>query len=129
MYLSDCGGWWVDSVHNIRHWVNGTCPIGKYCPIASTIPTACPAGRYGGKYGLYNDTCSGNCTGGYYCPLGSVTAQQEHCGNPKYYCPIGTPLRRLVDKGYHGVHVDEPPIYYDEKNLSTNEKTINFYSL
>jgi len=102
------------------------CELGMWCNHTTGLQTQCPAGRYGGKYGLYNDTCSGNCTGGYYCPLGSVTAQQEHCGNPKYYCPIGTPLRRLVDKGYHGVHVDEPPIYYDEKNLSTNEKGRRF---
>ena len=84
LHTSDCGGWWVDSVHNIRHWVNGTCPIGKYCPIASTIPTACPAGRYGGTTELKDATCSGPCAKGFYCPSSSIYVNQTACPKGRY---------------------------------------------
>ncbi len=102
------------------------CELGTYCNHTTGLKTMCPAGRYGGVFGLYNDTCSGNCTAGYYCPVGSVAAQQEHCGNPNYFCPTGTSIRQLINVGYHGVHADEPPLYYSEKKLSENEKGRSF---
>ena len=39
----------------------------------------CPGGTYGSQTGLANARCTGNCTAGYYCPAGSVTATQNIC--------------------------------------------------
>lgn len=91
------------------------CPTGRYRDLkggvapASTACFSCPAGRYGATTGLSTSSCSGLCTAGYYCRLGSASATQYRCaggyygsnqGNSDaacdgvcaagYYCPSGS---------------------------------------
>lgn len=60
----------------------------------------CAAGRYGATDGLAASTCSGNCAGGYYCPVGSISATQHECGGADRYCPAGSSAPRTVTAGY-----------------------------
>jgi hypothetical protein len=78
------------------------CPPGQYlgpsfssgctpCPVttfseggAVDVCTACPAGVYGSVTGLANSSCSGNCTAGYICPMGSINATGFVCSVGKY---------------------------------------------
>lgn len=60
----------------------------------------CPAGTYGADEGLYLPSCSGVCEQGYYCPDGSTSPQQHHCGGPAVYCPMGSKEPNPVSNGY-----------------------------
>jgi hypothetical protein len=102
------------------------CELGHWCNFTTGVRSGCPAGRYGGVLGLHNDTCSGNCTPGFYCPSASVDSDQERCGNPKYFCPGGTPIRRLVSLGYHSYHGTEPATYYASEPLSSGQQGQKF---
>lgn len=53
---------------------SGYCQPGYYCPTNSTSSTqiACPAGRYGDRFGLQDAYCAGTCPLGHYCPTGTV---------------------------------------------------------
>jgi hypothetical protein len=55
------------------------CPIGHYCPVASTQPLLCPAGRYGSARGLSLPNCSGPCSTGYQCTPGSNSSMPAAC--------------------------------------------------
>ena len=46
-------------------------------------------------------SCSGVCTEGYYCPLGSVSAMESVCGSHSVFCPRGTGAPRIVYDGYY----------------------------
>ena len=39
----------------------------------NTAPVKCPAGRYGNKNGIKNESCTGECPLNHYCPKGSHT--------------------------------------------------------
>lgn len=56
------------------------CFMGTYSlgGITSTC-TACPAGRYGDVNGLSVATCSGLCSAGYWCPIGSRNSTARAC--------------------------------------------------
>jgi hypothetical protein len=41
----------------------------------STQCAACPAGKYGASSGLGVATCTGSCSAGYYCPLGTCSSR------------------------------------------------------
>jgi hypothetical protein len=47
-----------------------------------------------------NSNCSGICTPGYICPVGSSRSTQEVCGGTHVYCPLGSSLPTLVSVGY-----------------------------
>ena len=66
---------------------------GHYCP-GDGSKKACPAGRYGNQQLLTTSDCSGSCEAGFYCPEGSVSSNEELCGQGltpeeavKRYCP------------------------------------------
>ena len=89
---------------------SGACIPGYYCPKGSISNTEkpCPAGTYGSKHGLGSSACSGECLEGYYCPVTSTKRNQNECGNPKFFCPAGSPAPIPVWKGYfsQGGNVD-----------------------
>ena len=117
LYTSDCGGWWVDSTHNVKHWVNGTCPKGKYCPSGSTLPTACPAGRYGGVTGLENSRCSGPCALGFYCPSSSIYSNQSSCPKGRYGNVTGLQTKACNPLCHEGKYcVGQTEIYATDGN-------------
>lgn len=64
----------------------------------------CPAGVYGLPSPAPPPTtasCSGPCTAGYYCPLGSITPTAVACGGAQVYCPPGSGAPIPVDAGYY----------------------------
>ena len=93
----------VGMVLNTLTGCAGTCPIGTFCPPASTKPLKCPPGRYGGSTGLTDAGCSGACESGYFCPSGSTSARPFVCGNSSVYCPSGVAARQSVDVGFYTV--------------------------
>jgi hypothetical protein len=56
------------------------------------------AGRFGSAAALPNASCSGECTAGYHCPLGSVSGTALACGSVTVFCPAasGSPLAVAV---------------------------------
>ena len=75
------------------------CPKGYWCKDGVRYP--CDAGTFGDSLGLKNNYCSGSCSAGYYCPAGSSSPNQYPCGNSTVYCPVGSKLPRLVERGYY----------------------------
>eukprot|EP01012_Entosiphon_sulcatum_P020572 TRINITY_DN2549_c0_g1_i18.p1 TRINITY_DN2549_c0_g1~~TRINITY_DN2549_c0_g1_i18.p1 ORF type:complete len:7257 (+),score=712.60 TRINITY_DN2549_c0_g1_i18:702-21773(+) len=86
------------------------CPKGHYCPKGSTFPQVCPlsamysglgakslsdclpcsAGHYCSELGMGNYT--GDCVGGYYCPVGQNVSAPTLFGCPVgHYCPQASP--------------------------------------
>ena len=103
-----------------KYWCNHTgmtgyigydCPIGHYCP-SGHAPEWCPAGR------MKNDTGDGKgagspndcdlCTGGYYCPFGTMNYTGIPC-RPRTYCPVGSPLELRCIGGYYCSGVTTTP--------------------
>ena len=77
------------------------CPIGSYCTNGERFD--CPAGRYGGRVGLLNKTCSGLCSAGYYCPSGSTSPRMKQCNSDDVYCPEGSKEPTPVAPGHFSV--------------------------
>lgn len=94
------------------------CEPGYYCSGGNRIP--CPAGRFGWRFGVTNDKCTGDCAAGYYCPstllpqLGTpqwtvwprkpqTSAFEYECGGVGWYCPVGSPYPRKVSGGYYTI--------------------------
>ena len=73
------------------------CPLGYYC--VGGVKQACPAGTYGNTTGLGSKECSGQCRGGYFCPLASVNDTQFPCGNDSVYCPTGSGTPMFAQPG------------------------------
>ena len=83
----------------VEHTNQTVCPTGSYC-VSSTL-YACPAGRYGDARGLSNSSCSGACTGGYYCPAGSTRATALPCGSADKWCPPGAAAPTAITDQHH----------------------------
>lgn len=79
------------------------CTAGKYC--SNGVREDCPAGRYGSSDGETSSSCSGQCTGGFFCAAGSISPTAELCGTGSQpqtmYCPPGTTSRKTVTSGYY----------------------------
>jgi len=58
------------------------CPPGSFCEGGVMRP--CPVGRYGVTAGLANQSCSGLCREGTYCPLGSWNESTLRCPAGRY---------------------------------------------
>jgi hypothetical protein len=58
------------------------CAAGRYSVGGAGVCSACPAGTYGATAGLPSAACSGNCSAGYACPVGSTNATAS-------ICPVG----------------------------------------
>ena len=96
---------------------SGPCPAGRYCPpgtvsdtndtstdtstaTATTIGFACPAGRYGVS-GMGDDSCTGPCEAGYYCPEASSSARERECGSELVFCEEGSGNPVNVTTGWY----------------------------
>jgi hypothetical protein len=77
------------------------CYLGYYCP-GDGYSYPCPAGQYGDLIGL--SACSGECSGGYYCPLGSASPTQYQCGNTSVYCTRGSSTPQTIHPGFYGIY-------------------------
>ena len=94
------------------------CDLGYYCINASKYK--CPKGTYGSTTGLISPSCSGQCTGGYFCDEGSTSPTSLPCGlaSPgkyldndinaaKYYCPAGTASILIAADGKYTTPEDQ----------------------
>jgi hypothetical protein len=77
------------------------CPAGLYAPSGASNCTACPAGRYG-LGGSTNASCSGPCSAGYACPVGSVSATAAVC-LAGLYAPSGASNCTACPAGRYGL--------------------------
>jgi hypothetical protein len=93
------------------------CPLGHYCPQASSKPIKCPAGRYGSSMGLKSVDCSGICKEGFYCPTMSTRSDPYPCGRISHYCPKQSATRVLVDVGFYSI-----PEEYDDTQRIDQEQ-------
>ncbi|ETO67181.1 hypothetical protein F444_15794 [Phytophthora nicotianae P1976] len=67
------------------------CPLGSYCPEASSSPTKCPAGRYNPKTGAADVHECLDCPPGWSCPHVGQSDYVDRC-TKGHYCPGGTVL-------------------------------------
>ena len=75
------------------------CPIGHFCPSATTSPEPCPAGTYLSSSGAGHISDCVHCPPGRYCPkIGSVTSIP--CVNGTY-CPNSTVSPKLCEAGFY----------------------------
>jgi len=106
------------------------CPVGYYCPgDGRRLP--CPSGRFGEIEGQSSSMCSGLCTPGYYCPLGSYSHTQFKCGGANLYCPKGSSIPTRVDKGFYTIHTAgndhgsaDKARYLDPQNLTMSAQVL-----
>lgn len=66
------------------------CDMGYYC--IDGLKLRCPPGTYGSSIGLSNAICSGLCSSGWYCPIGSIFPRNIPCATSIQYCPEVQPL-------------------------------------
>ena len=99
---ADCfkcpAGFWCNTT-GMSSYNNSICPIGKYCP-AGDIPTWCPPGRMRPMPGARNWTDCALCTGGFYCPYGTLNYTGIPCA-AKTYCPEGSAAESDCLAGYY----------------------------
>ena len=62
----------------------------------------CPSGTYGLVSTISSD-CTGPCSPGYYCPLGSTSPTQMECGGQYVYCPLNSSLPMNVSLNHYTV--------------------------
>ena len=72
---------------------NHTCPVGSYCPEGSTLPTACPPGKYNPNEGMHSLRNCLDCTSGYYCDRFNMSLPAGQC-QAGYYCLLGASSAR-----------------------------------
>ncbi|KAL7555220.1 hypothetical protein ACHAWF_018965 [Thalassiosira exigua] len=72
------------------------------------IVKACAEGHYGDEEGLSDDSCSGTCRGGWYCPEASISSMQIACGGEDRFCPPGSARPEQVQVGYYTSTEEEP---------------------
>jgi hypothetical protein len=92
------------------------CEPGNYCVEGSKY--TCPAGYYGGSFGLSTAECSGQCSPGFTCAAGSVDGRATQCGNSTVYCPTGSFEVVPVSVGYYAVGYECPTSVVDFLRLS-----------
>lgn len=86
---------------DMKNSMQALCPIGSYCIPGTDKKQLCPSGRYGSRQGETSSLCTGLCAAGYFCPEGSVRAQQIPCGGSGLYCPEGSSKPIAVSEGYY----------------------------
>ena len=78
------------------------CPVGSYCQ--KGVQMSCPGGTYGDVIGLGDESCSGMCPMGWYCPPGTVDPHSNPCSHsPSSYCPEGSPSPITTTLGYYAI--------------------------
>ncbi|XP_023933458.1 uncharacterized protein LOC106181652, partial [Lingula anatina] len=86
-------GYYCDnSIEAVVNYTAYVCPQGHYCPNAtqSSTENPCPIGTFNNGTGLGADTECSPCSGGYYCPSGTVLPTMP-C-SPGYYCRQGAQM-------------------------------------
>mmetsp|Transcript_2593 Transcript_2593/g.3535 ORF Transcript_2593/g.3535 Transcript_2593/m.3535 type:complete len:1916 (-) Transcript_2593:156-5903(-) len=78
------------------------CDPGSYCVAGRRYP--CLAGFFGASYGLTDPKCSGLCSAGFYCPVGSIKGEEYPCGDPSQVCAEGSSLPHQVPLGRYSVN-------------------------
>jgi hypothetical protein len=86
-----------------------TCRAGSWSSEDSTRCTLCAAGLYGDKDALTTSSCSGSCSAGFYCPIGSTQAMQVSCGSVDLVCPTGSGSPTTVLSGFYSSPLTNPP--------------------
>ncbi|XP_059812735.1 multiple epidermal growth factor-like domains protein 6 [Hypanus sabinus] len=89
------------------------CPVGHYCPAASSQPWACRNGTYGAALGLQALPDCAPCDAGFFCSEDGADQVTGPC-SPGYYCQMGvdTPTPEGNNTGIGAGHV------CDRKGLS-----------
>lgn len=64
------------------------CPRGHYCPIGTSNPIKCPAGKFSNSLQNQNKSDCELCTEGSYCETQGLSSPTGKC-DPGYYCPSG----------------------------------------
>lgn len=81
------------------------CPSGSYCQRGVRGP--CPGGRYGATKQMMNESCSGACKAGWFCPAGSISSTQHPCGGRDVYCPESSQSPLPVPIGHFSIGEEE----------------------
>lgn len=81
------------------------CPSGSFCQ--SGVRKLCPGGRYGATKQMTNESCTGVCKAGWYCPEGSISDTQRPCGRSDVYCPQGSAYPTSVAIGHFTIGEEE----------------------
>lgn len=100
------------------------CPPGFYCSRGLKIP--CPPGKYGDEHGLYNDSCSGPCPKGHFCPLGSFEPRVNRCPAGRYGSTTGLSMSAcsgVCAKGYHCPEASTSPYEYECSVMTSPNRT------
>jgi hypothetical protein len=95
----------IDNSTITTRGVERRCEPGHYC--VNGIKYMCKAGFYGGEYGHINETCSGLCNPGYFCPMGSLFSDEVMCGDASRYCPGNDAYPKVVDDGFYSIGGNE----------------------
>ncbi|CAM9741239.1 unnamed protein product, partial [Ectocarpus sp. 13 AM-2016] len=77
------------------------CEPGFWCEAGFRYP--CEAGTYGSDFGATRGNCSGFCEAGFICRNGSVSPEENPCGDSSVYCPGGNSEPVKVSVGYYSV--------------------------
>jgi hypothetical protein len=113
------------------------CPPGTYC--INGVMRLCPAGVYASNYASTSAQCDGQCSAGYYCPIGSsemtpcpagvygskVGASLSKCSgscSPGYYCPLASTFSKQIECG--GEY-----LYCPLKSASPVGVALNYFSI
>jgi DNA-binding beta-propeller fold protein YncE len=68
----------------------GVCAAGTYCSFRATAPTNCPAGTWSAAVGAsIVEACAACTTGGIFCPAGSTSAQGGGNCTAGFFCAPG----------------------------------------
>ena len=81
-----CGSY--DSPAGADTVTGDVCPPGFFCPEGSETPTGCPQDTFSNAEGLWAEHQCLNCTAGYVCDGGNLTAPSGPCP-AGFYCPGG----------------------------------------
>ncbi|KAL7533460.1 hypothetical protein ACHAXR_010386 [Thalassiosira sp. AJA248-18] len=81
-------------------------PKGHYA--SNGIVKPCHEGHFSSSKGMFDESCSGICEGGWYCPEGSTSSMQIACGGEDRFCPPGSARPQQVQPGYYTSTDEEP---------------------
>ncbi len=109
-YYSTREGHYVVDIHGDLDLIMDTevmCEKGFYC--RDGIRMQCPPGTYGAIQGASNETLHCQlCSPGYFCPGEAnepvVNSTHKVCGDPKFFCPVGSHYPNHVPLGYYSVN-------------------------
>jgi hypothetical protein len=83
------------------------CGAGSFCVFG--IQTYCPFGTFGSREGLSSAACSGRCSAGYECPVGSFSSTASPCP-AGFFCSAG--ISNPCPKGTYSSNVCVPALLY-----------------